>query len=175
MIQVGTLTAVQLTAIENGCVTWIGSGILAPSNGPCRKVICIPLPTHAPCCDWGHGGRIGEPSKAGTAHLTWVGSLAALKLSTKEICGMDWIWSSILASSMGPRRCIISVPLTSIGVVKLANADARDLTLKGFIAAFDLGFIARRVAVRLVMTPRNIPSGLVIRMPHFGGTRRAPG
>ncbi len=73
----------------------------------------------------------------------------------------------------------ISVPLTGIGVVKrvvkLANADARDLTSKGFIAAFQLGFIAGRVAVRLVITTRNIPSGLIIRVPHFWGTRRAPG
>jgi hypothetical protein len=179
LIRVDTLAAGQLTAIENSRVTRIRSDIFAPSNGPCREIICIPLPTHAPCGDRGHGGRIVEPNKAGTAHLPWVGSLAALKLSTKEICGIVWIRSSILASSMGPRRYIISVPLTGIGVVKrvvkLANADARDLTSKGFIAAFQLGFIAGRVAVRLVITTRNIPSGLIIRVPHFWGTRRAPG
>ncbi len=129
MTGVDSLAAGQLAPIEYCCVIRIRSGILAPSIGPSCQVICIPVPAHASCSGRGHGRRIGEPNKAGTAHLPWVDILAALQLSAKECCGIDWIRRNRnLAATIRPHQCIISVPLTSVGVVKwvvkLTNADA---------------------------------------------------
>ncbi len=178
MIRVGTLAAGQLTAIENVCMTWIGDGILAPSNGPCCAVIGVPLPTHAPCGDWGHGGTVGEPINARPTGLVGVCSLAASELSIKESGGVDRVRGVAPAAANGPRRAIIGVPFGSARSRRGGDdGGAISARLTSIVprATFLLSGKPNLIAVGLVNTARHAPTPGVIGMPQGGGIFDAPG
>jgi hypothetical protein len=107
-------------------VVRVGEGVLAPSDRPRHSVVRVPLTADAPGGDGGHGGGVGETGEAGAARLPSIGGLAAVELVVKEGGGVAGVRKGALAAGVGPRRCVIGVPLGGggggVGEPSLARA-----------------------------------------------------
>jgi len=108
--------------------------------------------------------------------LSPIDCLAARQLTAEENGCIGWIWSSILAAGIGPRCCVICIPLptyTSYGdwghggrIGEPANARAAGLSAKGTLAALKLTVEENSGVVRI--WPVTLATGIGPRRAIFG-------